>query len=67
MGRMAVESGAWILYEIVDGHFRVTYRPMQRKLVDEYLKAQKRFKHLTDEERQRIQSHVDAVCAELKI
>jgi pyruvate ferredoxin oxidoreductase beta subunit len=67
MGRMAVESGSWILYEIVDGHFSVTYRPMQRKLVDEYLNAQKRFKHLTDEERQRIQSHVDAVCAELKI
>ncbi|HMK54942.1 MAG TPA: pyruvate synthase subunit PorB [Methanobacteriaceae archaeon] len=67
MGRLAVETGSWILYEIVEGEFRVTYRPMQRKLVDEYLSAQKRFKHLNDEERENIQRHVDAVCTELKI
>ena len=67
LGRLAVETGSWILYEIEDGEFRVTYRPMQRKLVDEYLMAQKRFKHLTEEERERIQNNVDALCTELKI
>ncbi|MDD1763728.1 MAG: pyruvate synthase subunit beta [Methanobacteriaceae archaeon] len=67
MGRLAVETGSWILYEIVDGEFRVTYRPLQRKAVNEYLNAQKRFKHLSDEERQRIQNQVDAICSELKI
>jgi pyruvate ferredoxin oxidoreductase beta subunit len=67
MGRLAVETGSWILYEILDGEFRVTYRPLQRKAVNEYLNAQKRFKHLSDEERQRIQNQVDAMCSELKI
>ncbi|BDZ72207.1 pyruvate synthase subunit PorB [Methanobacterium petrolearium] len=67
MGRLAVETGSWILYEIEDGDFRVTYRPLQRKAVDEYLMTQKRFKHLTEEERDRIQKNVDALCTELKI
>jgi pyruvate ferredoxin oxidoreductase beta subunit len=67
IGRLAVETGSWILYEIEDGDFRVTYRPLQRKMVDEYLMVQKRFKHLTEEERKRIQENVDAICSELKI
>ena len=67
LGRLAVETGSWILYEIEEGEFKVTYRPIQRKMVNEYLNAQKRFKHLTDLEKERIQSHVDAICIELKI
>lgn len=67
MGRLAVETGSWILYEIEDGEFKVTYRPMERKPVAEYLNAQKRFRHLREEEKERIQSHVDAICSELKI
>jgi pyruvate ferredoxin oxidoreductase beta subunit len=67
LGRLAVETGSWILYEIEEGEFKVTYRPIQRKLVNEYLNAQKRFKHLTDLEKDLIQSHVDAICIELKI
>jgi pyruvate ferredoxin oxidoreductase beta subunit len=67
VGRLAVETGSWILYEIEEGEFKVTYRPLQRRAVKEYLNAQKRFKHLTDLEKERIQSHVDAVCIELKV
>jgi pyruvate ferredoxin oxidoreductase beta subunit len=67
LGRLAVETGSWILYEIDEGEFKVTYRPIQRRAVIEYLNAQKRFKHLTDLEKERIQSHVDAICIELKI
>jgi pyruvate ferredoxin oxidoreductase beta subunit len=67
LGRLAVDSGSWILYEIVNGEFKVTYRPLQRKPVNEYLEAQKRFKHLADEEKGRIQSYVNEICAELKI
>ena len=67
LGRLAVETGSWILYEIEEGEFKVTYRPIQRRAVNEYLNAQKRFKHLTDLEKERIQSHVDAICIELKI
>ncbi len=67
LGRLAVETGSWILYEIEDGEFKVTYRPLQRRMVSEYLNAQKRFKHLSDLEKEKIQSHVDAICVELKI
>ncbi len=67
LGRLAVETGSWILYEIEEGEFKITYRPLQRRAVKEYLNAQKRFKHLTDLEKERIQSHVDAVCIELKV
>jgi pyruvate ferredoxin oxidoreductase beta subunit len=67
LGRLAVETGSWILYEIEEGEFKITYRPLQRRAVKEYLNAQKRFKHLTELEKDRIQSHVDAVCIELKV
>ena len=67
LGRLGVETGFWILYEIEDGDFKVTYRPSQRKPVREYLEAQKRFKHLDDEHKDNIQAYIDSVCAELKI
>jgi len=67
LGRLAVETGSWILYEIEDGDFRVTYRPVQRKPVEEYLNAQKRFRHLTEEQKAKIQEYIDSVCQELRI
>lgn len=56
VGRMAVESGAWILYEIEDGVLRLTGRsaalldPAKRRPVEEYLKLQGRFSHLLQPE-----------------
>lgn len=67
LGRLGVETGFWILYEIEEGDFKITYRPSQRKPVREYLEAQKRFKHLDDEHKDNIQAYIDSVCAELKI
>ncbi len=67
IGRLAVETGIWVLYEIEDGDFKVTYRPSQRKPVHTYLESQKRFKHLDEEHKANIQSYIDSVCAELKI
>ncbi len=67
LGRLAVETGSWLLYEIVEGEFKITYRPLERKPVNVYLEAQKRFKHLADAEKEKIQNYVDEICAELKI
>ncbi|OWT32873.1 2-ketoisovalerate ferredoxin oxidoreductase [Methanobrevibacter sp. 87.7] len=67
VGRLGVETGFWPLYEIENGEFRVTYRPTEKKPVIEYLKAQKRFKHLTENEVQIIQEYVDNQCDELGI
>lgn len=41
MGRLAVETGSWILYEVENGEFNITYRPDERKPVKEYLAPQK--------------------------
>ena len=65
MGRLAVETGSWILYEIENGEFNVTYRPSERKPVSEYLKPQKRFRHLTEDHIEEIQKLVDSQCEEL--
>lgn len=52
VGRLAVETGMWILYEFEDGVFRLTGRsktlldPSKRKPIEEYLKLQGRFGHL---------------------
>ena len=51
IARLAVESGLWPLYEILDGrHFKLTYKPRELKPVSETLKIQGRFRHLKDEE-----------------
>ena len=65
MGRLAVETGSWILYEVENGEFNITYRPEERKPVKEYLAPQKRFKHLDDEHIDKIQKYVDKSCEEL--
>lgn len=59
IAKRAVETGCWNLYEIEDGKTNFTFKPKERKPVSEYLKGQKRFKHLTDEDIAQIQKHVD--------
>jgi pyruvate ferredoxin oxidoreductase beta subunit len=59
VGRLAVDSGMWILYEVEDGDARVTYKPTVKKSVREYLKMQKRFRHLSDELIEKIQKDID--------
>ena len=42
----AVDSCYWPLYEVVDGTYRLTYRPQTTVPVELWLKPQKRFAHL---------------------
>ncbi|HEY2372138.1 MAG TPA: thiamine pyrophosphate-dependent enzyme [Gaiellaceae bacterium] len=42
----AVDSCYWPLYEVVDGAYRLTYRPETIVPVERWLKPQKRFAHL---------------------
>jgi pyruvate ferredoxin oxidoreductase beta subunit len=67
VARLAFQTGMWNLYEIENGQLRVTMKPPKRKPVAEYLKAQGRFRHLTDEEIARIQKMVDEECRRLGI
>lgn len=56
--RLGVETWAWPLYEVENGVLRLTLKPKQRPIED-YLKAQARFRHLTKEQIDYIQLEVN--------
>ncbi|MBE8539671.1 3-methyl-2-oxobutanoate dehydrogenase subunit beta [Geoglobus acetivorans] len=66
MGRMAVETGMWILYEYENGEFRLTglskaiaEGKRELKDVEEYLLAQGRFAHLSQKDIGAIREYVE--------
>jgi pyruvate ferredoxin oxidoreductase beta subunit/oxalate oxidoreductase subunit beta len=65
MGKLAVDTGMFQLYEVVDRKFRVTHSPARRKPVADYLRQQGRFHHLTAEHIQQIQAWVDTQAEEI--
>ncbi len=67
LARLAVDTGAWILYEMEGGKIRVTFKPEKRRPVREYLKLQGRFAHLSETEIDEIQREVDSNCRKLGI
>ena len=48
MGRLAVETGMWSLYEWENGVYKYTHIPKKYKPVSEYMKFQGRFAHLKE-------------------
>jgi pyruvate ferredoxin oxidoreductase beta subunit len=58
VGKLAVETGMWRLYEIVDGDRKDTYESIEYRPVSEYIRAQTRFAHLTDKDIEKIQEQV---------
>ena len=47
--KLAVDSCFWPLYEVENGVYKITYKPAKKIPVEEFLKPQKRFKHLFKE------------------
>ena len=66
LGKLAVETGLFPLYEVEEGKYRLTKTVSKLKPVSEYLKLQGRFRHLTDDIREQIQKKLDHDYAELK-
>ncbi|MGQ9732238.1 MAG: thiamine pyrophosphate-dependent enzyme [Candidatus Zipacnadales bacterium] len=67
----AADTCVWPLYEVVEGEYKITYRPKQKKPVEEYLKYQRRFAHLmkSDEGKAvvaQFQAYVDRKWEELQ-
>jgi pyruvate ferredoxin oxidoreductase beta subunit len=58
MGRLAVQTGMWPLYEFRGGKFSLSMAPEGLKPVTDYLSQQKRFRHLPENEVQKIQKWV---------
>jgi pyruvate ferredoxin oxidoreductase beta subunit len=47
LGRLAVETGVFPLYEVEDGKYRLTLDPSPLRPVEDYLSIQGRFRHLS--------------------
>ncbi|NIM45634.1 MAG: hypothetical protein GTN80_08310 [Nitrososphaeria archaeon] len=65
MARLGVQTGLWILYEVENGVFKQTFTVRDRKPVKEFIKSQRRFSHLKDEEIELIQKEVDQVWGDI--
>ena len=46
INKLAVETCYWPLYEIENGKYKINYKPAKKLSVEEFLKPQRRFKHL---------------------
>jgi pyruvate ferredoxin oxidoreductase beta subunit len=62
--KLAVDSCVWPLYEVVEGQYKLTYRPKVKVPVADYLKTQGRFRHVfkgpdSEERLAEIQAEVD--------
>jgi pyruvate ferredoxin oxidoreductase beta subunit len=66
IGRLAVETGVFPIYEVENGKYRITYEPQEFRPVEEYLKPQGRFRHLTPDMIAHIQKRVTEDYAKLK-
>jgi pyruvate ferredoxin oxidoreductase beta subunit/oxalate oxidoreductase subunit beta len=66
MGRLAVETGMWTLYEWENGEYKLSHVPKKYKPVGEYMKHQGRFAHLKEEHIARMQAFVDEKVGRLK-
>lgn len=67
VGRLAVQTGYYPLYEAEDGRITVTVRVAKRRPVADFLKVQGRFRHLKDEDIETFQKFVDLQCKALGI
>lgn len=59
VARLAVLTGAWPLIEIEEGRIKLNVKPRKLLPVEEYLKLQGRFRHLSDEQIKEVQRWVN--------
>ena len=50
ISKLATDTCVWPLYEVVDGEWKLTYKPKKKLPVEEWLKPQGRFKHLFEKQ-----------------
>lgn len=72
IGRLAVQTGFWPLYEIIEGKFHLSkdsrryLDPKKRKPVEEYLSIQKRFRSITDEHIANYRDYIDNLWGDIQ-
>lgn len=62
--KVAVDTCYWPLYEVENGVLKITYKPKQKRPIEDWLKMQGRFKHLLKPENKalldKLQKYIDA-------
>jgi pyruvate ferredoxin oxidoreductase beta subunit len=58
IGRLAVETRFWPLYEVVDGTYRLTHDVPKPLPIEEWLRPQARFRHLLGDETARLVTEI---------
>jgi pyruvate ferredoxin oxidoreductase beta subunit len=66
IGRLAVETGIFPLYEIENGRYKLNFDFPKLRPVTDYMKLQGRFRHLSEDIIDKIQQRVSAEYTELK-
>ena len=46
INKLAADTCYWPLYEVENGKYRITYKPPKKLPIEEFLRPQKRFKHM---------------------
>ncbi len=59
VGKLAVASGAWPLYEIDKGRFSLSLAPAKLEPIENYLKTQRRFHHIRPEQAMEIENRIE--------
>ncbi len=70
LARLAVETCYWPLFEVENGKWAITFKPKDKKPIEEWLKIQGRFKHLFKEKNrpivEKIQNYIDTEWEKLQ-
>ena len=46
INKLAMETCYWPMYEVINGKYKINYKPKEKKPIEEFLRPQKRFKHM---------------------
>lgn len=72
IGRLAVQTGFWPLYEVKEGKFELSkdsqrfLDPTKRKPIEEYIRTQKRFRNIKPQEIEQYKQYIDALWVEIE-
>ena len=58
IGRLAVETGVFPLYEVENGRYKMSFKPAKLRPLTDYTKLQRRFRHLSDDTLKQIEQRV---------
>lgn len=68
--KLAIDTCYWPMYEVIDGKWILSYEPKNRLPIEEFLRPQRRFKHLFNKENEeligKLQEEVDRLWEALK-